>query len=155
MINWGKTALVGIDAFTSWHWLPEISWHRALLPRYTPPLVHLKKNSCVVGSIISSCRPLRGRTPCMTDRGAPGGAGLPCGFSVSAFCLEDDSASVTWCMRTSRRRRLSAEQPRLWRGYLKLFCFFYVNSHDSQLNKCGSITWPNTYESPTLYVNVL
>lgn len=76
------------------------------------------------------------------------GAGLPRDFSVSALCLEDDSASVPWCMRTSRRRRLSAEWPRLWRGYLKPFCFFCVDSHDSQLNKCDGITWLNPYESP-------
>lgn len=82
------------------------------------------------------------------------GAGLPCDFSVSALCLEDDSAAVPWCMRTSGRCRVSAERPGLWRSYLKRWLFLLLSTLTTH-NSTNVVAQhgPNPQESPSSLCN--
>lgn len=113
MINWGTTTLAGIDTFTGWHWLLEVSWHQTVLPRRTwAPLEEQPRSECYL--LVSEDGYRRWRIArLLAVRNLRD-------FSVSALCREDESASISWCMRSERQSRLSGE-PRLWGGYLKLF----------------------------------
>lgn len=122
MINWGTTALVGIDTFTGWHWLLEVSWHQTILSQCMwASLEEQLRSECYFLVSASEDGYRRWRIVRLLA------VQNLCDFSVSALCHEDESASISWCMRTERQSRLSGE-PRLWGGYLKLF---YVSAHAS------------------------